>query len=89
MILTKAIIDIINEPGLEQLMKKIDFTKWTDAQLSTGVRFLIAGDPESEALMAELNKRRASGSNDGSEQRVAELIRSNHSSRRSRSATHF
>jgi hypothetical protein len=64
----------------------IDFTKWTDAQLASSERFARSGDAESEAMLAELRKRRASGSNDGSEQRVATLISNNRRSSKRRTS---
>jgi hypothetical protein len=53
----------------------IDFTKWTDAQLAVGAKF--TSSPNYPALAAEIARRQAAGLDDGSQQRVADMIASN------------
>ena len=63
---------------------KIDFTTWTDAQLSMTPDFMF-GD-QLPLVQAEIARRKAEGIwlTDGSTERVAELMRSSKTGRPSR-----
>lgn len=62
----------------------IDFTTWTTAQLRAGAAFADRS-PNGPALLAELKRREEEGTlDDGSEQRVADLIASARPKRRRR-----
>ena len=63
---------------------KIDFTTWTDAQLSMTPDFMF-GD-QLPFAQAEINRRKAEGIwlTDGSTERVAKLMRSSKTGRPSR-----
>lgn len=54
-------------------MSKIDFTRWTDAQLNQ-----LPGQFQTAETLAEIERRKAAGTwlKDGSTERVAKLIRS-------------
>jgi hypothetical protein len=60
---------------MSQPIDAIEFTQWTDAQLAAAERF--TSSPHYPALKAELDRRRASGSNDGSQARVDAFLARN------------
>jgi hypothetical protein len=67
---------------------KINFSDWTDAQLSAATRFAHI-DPQGPALLAEIKRREEAGIwlTDGSTEQVAQRVRSNSRRRKIRPRT--